>query len=84
MGSHGNLVLELIINTSKDLTLPTTNAMDAHVVDTDALNVGTVDTNAMNNIGVDDATYLPMFFSLMIRCGTNMAECPSSYTCRCG
>ena len=51
-------MLELVIDTSKDLTPPTTNAMDAHAVDTDALDVGAVGTNTMSNIGVDDATYL--------------------------
>jgi hypothetical protein len=60
-GSHGNLVPELVIDTSKDLTPPIANAMDADAVDTDALNVGAVGADAMNDpmdIDVDNATEL--------------------------
>ena len=52
---------ELVIDMSKDLTLPIANVMNADVVDTDDPNVGVVGADAMNDamdIDVDDVTYL--------------------------
>ena len=52
---------ELVIDMSKDLTLPIANVMDADVVDTDDPDVGVMGADATNDamdIDVNDATYL--------------------------